>query len=747
MPGILAPRRLGPYYDMAKKTKQRKKKAAKRKLSSSRERPSSHAGDSADAMDAGENSSSEATSDDTAPTEASDLQKDPKTSTERGLKRSTPHDVDASVDPHAEPANGDSDGWTTIHRNKKAKKLPKEGKKKYPSIEFSHSARLDTNVRVSDLRDLILYIFADGVAPRWVSVSNRNQVRKIVAIMIPGIEEGMFQGSDVDLAPFMMPPRPETSGEEPRTTSPDDYYPRTLKPENLHPAMRSLAGMFNRLWPVKAPGDNRWARMHSPLAAFLTAPLPKKANDGNSNGAKPAREPPGFQTERTRLKEFITTRNELLENGYVLHPALVPAEERETYQLPPDWVATRVERVEEADVPEEDIEEGSITAGRDVLSLDCEMVMTGKEEFSLARISVVNWSGDVVIDRLVKPDKPVTNYVTQFSGITEELLKPVTTTLKDIQNELLDLIGPRTILVGHSLDSDLKALRLTHPFVVDTSIIYPHPRGPPLKSSLKYLTQKYLGRQIQQSHGSAGHNSIEDAKACLDLTRQKCEKGKLWGEYEGGGENLFRRLARAGSSYAPSSGPGSAGADRRTSAAVDWGNPSKGPGAGATHAIECRSDEEVTEGIIRAVQGDPDGAEIRAGGVDFVFARMRELEALRGWWNKNRSHDGSGPPNLEHLYIDGEASPLEVCLRRLVERLSRIYAALPPCTAVVLFSGSGDPREMSRLQDLRVKWRQEYNAPGSKWDQLSVKWTDVEEQALKKAVQKARGGMAFVGVK
>ncbi|KAL2107408.1 hypothetical protein VUR80DRAFT_5284 [Thermomyces stellatus] len=732
---------------MAKKTKQRKKKAAKRKHASARKKASSHAEDAPDAMDAGEDSSSELGSDDSAATEAPDHQKVPEISTSRGLKRSTPHDVDASVDPHAEAANGDSDGWTTVHHSKKAKKLPKKDKKKYPSIEFSHSARLDTNVRVSDLRDLILYIFADGVAPRWVSVSNRNQVRKIVAIMIPGMEEGMFQSSDVDLASFMKPPKWETSGEEPCKTNPDDYYPRVLKSENLHEAVQPLAEMFNRLWPVKAPGDNRWARMHSPLATFLTAPLPKKANEAGSNSTGPAKEPPGFQSERTRVKEFIASRNELLENGYVLHPALVTADEAKTYKLQADWVATRVDRLEDADVPEEDIEEGSITAGRDVLALDCEMVMTGQDEFSLARISVVNWSGDVVLDRLVKPDKPVTNYVTQYSGITEELLKPVTTTLRDIQNELLELIGPRTILVGHSLDSDLKALKLTHPFIVDTSIIYPHPRGPPLKSSLKYLTQKYLGRQIQQSHGVAGHNSIEDAKACLDLTRQKCEKGKLWGEFEGGGENLFRRLARAGSSYASSNANGNAGSDRRTSAAVDWGNPSKGLGAGATHAIECRSDEEVTEGVIRAVRGDPDGAEIRAGGVDFVFARMRELEALRGWWNKNRSHDGSGPPNLEHLYIDGDASPLEVCLRRLVMRLARIYAALPPCTAVVLFSGSGDPREMSRLQDLRVKWRQEYNTPGSKWDQLSVKWTDVEEQALKRAVRKARGGMAFLGVK
>jgi RNA exonuclease 1 len=90
---------------------------------------------------------------------------------------------------------------------------------------------------------------------------------------------------------------------------------------------------------------------------------------------------------------------------------------------------------------------------------------------------------------------------------------------------------------------------------------------------------------------------------------------------------------------------------------------------------------------------------------------------------------------------------VEVSVNRLVERLSRVYEALPPCTAFILFSGSGDPRDMSRLQGLRTKWKQEYNTPGMNWDQLSVKWTDTEEQALKRAVRKAREGIGFVAVK
>ncbi len=103
-------------------------------------------------------------------------------------------------------------------------------------------------------------------------------------------------------------------------------------------------------------------------------------------------------------------------------------------------------------------------------------------------------------------------------------MDPVTTTLADIQKELLELLTPRTVLVGHSLNSDLTALKLTHPFIIDTAIIYPHPRGPPLKSALKWLCQKYLGKEIQK--GQTGHDSIEDARAVLELVKQKCEKGE-----------------------------------------------------------------------------------------------------------------------------------------------------------------------------------------------------------------------------
>ncbi|PNY24831.1 exonuclease [Tolypocladium capitatum] len=679
--------------------------------------------------------------------------------TDDAMKRVAPEDTEADSrqsqsslkrpTPHGEDDGGGE--WQVVTRpSKKPKKVPRPGKS-YPALTFSPNARLHSKVSLNQLRDLVTYIFADGTGPQWINVSHRPQFRKIVAIMVPGLEEAMFK-ANVNYLTY----NDTAARDEPRAlTAPDGDYPRKLEKEGLPEALQPFADMFPHLWPIRTPGDEKQAKMHSPVAAFLTTPLPKEKTL-QKGGVKPATEPHGWKNERTRITEFLASADELAENGFVVHPVLLTEGAREKFVTPEGWVMTNVDKLEDGDVPESEIQDGSVTAGRDILGLDCEMCMTGENEFSLTRVSVVDWDGKILVDEFVKPDKPITDYVTKYSGITEAMLKDVKTTLRDIQQKLLKILHPRTILVGHSLESDTKAMQLSHPFIVDTSLLYPHPRGPPLKSSLKFLASKYLVRTIQNSD-TAGHDSIEDAKTCLDLVKQKCEKGRLWGTSDSNGENLFRRLARAGTTYKAQGGDAALGGIEagKTSAAVDWGQPCKGMGAGATYQLGCESDEEVATSVIRAVQGDADGREIRSGGVDFIWARMRELETLQGWWNNNRAENRNsdgGPPKQDAAEEelapgDSETSPLERALVKLSDRLTRIHDALPPCTGFIVFSGSGDPREMARLQQMQSRWRKEYNTPGKKWDDLSVQWTDRENQLLRQAVQRARSGIGFLTVK
>jgi RNA exonuclease 1 len=77
--------------------------------------------------------------------------------------------------------------------------------------------------------------------------------------------------------------------------------------------------------------------------------------------------------------------------------------------------------------------------------------------------------------------------------------------------------------------------KFAHPYVIDTSVIYQHPRGPPYKPSLKWLAQKWLSKDIQigdsmineSNKESIGHDSEEDARACAELLKLKMEKGQL----------------------------------------------------------------------------------------------------------------------------------------------------------------------------------------------------------------------------
>lgn len=94
-------------------------------------------------------------------------------------------------------------------------------------------------------------------------------------------------------------------------------------------------------------------------------------------------------------------------------------------------------------------------------AMDCEMVRTevGSE---LARITIVDRKAAVVYDTFVKPSAPVTDYATQWSGITPKNLEGVTTTLADVQKKLASLVDYKTILIGHSLENDLRAVKLAH---------------------------------------------------------------------------------------------------------------------------------------------------------------------------------------------------------------------------------------------------------------------------------------------
>lgn len=136
---------------------------------------------------------------------------------------------------------------------------------------------------------------------------------------------------------------------------------------------------------------------------------------------------------------------------------------------------------------------------------------------------------------MVKPSDEITDYVTHISGVSEQSLKGITTTLFDIQKKIQYHVDGDTILVGHGLVNDMKCLKMRHPYIIDTAVIYHHKNGPPYKPSLRDLSTRYLKRTIQvrdedKKPGDVlGHDPCEDAVASLELLERKLRYGLNYG--------------------------------------------------------------------------------------------------------------------------------------------------------------------------------------------------------------------------
>ncbi|ETN37019.1 uncharacterized protein HMPREF1541_08007 [Cyphellophora europaea CBS 101466] len=651
------------------------------------------------------------------------------------LSKQTPHAHHDLANGNSRDGADDNHGWQVAESSKKKKK--KKQKVEADSLPFLRfdPERQGAPVRIKDLQGLVLYTLADGVAPNWVAVKDAKSIKQALVLMVPGMDKAMLESAVAKLSA----PDAERDGADGVDTPADSMTPTAEEiiaqmTRGALPSTRTTEPLADYIIRIKAPGDPKTGRMHSPLQTMLISPEDKKEKS-NSHGRHAA---DVFQPVQTPLVTFIHSAEELCEADYPVHPAIFTNDvdaamektrREETRQSHSGgWVDTPVTHSTPQPASKDTVD--AVTQGLDVYALDCEMVMTDDDKYSLARISVVDWHGKVIMDELVLPDLPIKNYFTQFSGITEEKLKGVTTRLSDIQKSLSELFGPSVVLIGHSLESDFNALKMTHPFVIDTSMVYPHPRGLPLRSSLKFLTNKYLKREIQKG-GANGHDSVEDARAVLDLVRLKCEKGPTYGTLDMNGESIFSRLDRSA----------------KKTAIVEYGTPDRGFGRHASVKVGCKNDDEVADAIIEVMKPKSPATE----GAAFTWGRFRDMEAIRGW---NSSKHSSTSDKSGHRSTNSEAGTdatahherkVQAAEQQTVDRLVRVYEALDPSTLVIVYPGPGDMREVLRLQELQRQFKREFKV--KKWDELSVRWTDDEEQALRKAFNEARAGWALVCVK
>lgn len=151
------------------------------------------------------------------------------------------------------------------------------------------------------------------------------------------------------------------------------------------------------------------------------------------------------------------------------------------------------------------------------LAMDCEMVGIGfdAKKHMVARVSIVNQMGEVLMDRYVRPRERVVDYRTEVSGIRPADIANGED-FSRVQADVAALLDGR-ILVGHAVYNDLKVLTLQHPpkSIRDTS------RYRPLINritggstpSLKTLARCVLDVNIQTGE----HSSVEDARAAMRI--------------------------------------------------------------------------------------------------------------------------------------------------------------------------------------------------------------------------------------
>jgi RNA exonuclease 4 len=142
---------------------------------------------------------------------------------------------------------------------------------------------------------------------------------------------------------------------------------------------------------------------------------------------------------------------------------------------------------------------------------------------ALARVSIVDYNGQIVLDRYVKPLEPVSDYRTWVSGIHPHHLKNAPSFQK-VQRRVAKLLEGK-ILIGHAINNDLKALQLSFPesMIRDTSLFgdfRKFAKGKKDTPALKVLAKQLLDLDIQ----SSSHDSVEDARITMLLFQQGMEQ-------------------------------------------------------------------------------------------------------------------------------------------------------------------------------------------------------------------------------
>ena len=196
--------------------------------------------------------------------------------------------------------------------------------------------------------------------------------------------------------------------------------------------------------------------------------------------------------------------------------------------------------IEVNDQDEKENEEGEETLSENNTNIDMRVMKVTSKSFRK------NFKVKVLYDAYVRPTRNITDYRTQYSGITKERLEQDDViSLQECRRNVLELLssaadGRVVVLVGHALKNDFEVLNIQHPHNLtrDTASYRPYMRQTRKRyypRKLAELSREQLGIHIQNNgiskskynkngelneHYQIGHDSIEDAAASLLLYKK-----------------------------------------------------------------------------------------------------------------------------------------------------------------------------------------------------------------------------------
>ncbi|KAK4515473.1 Upstream stimulatory factor 1 [Mucor velutinosus] len=430
---------------------------------------------------------------------------------------------------------------------------------------------------------------------------------------------------------------------------------------------------------ISAAGFDQYKRVHDRFLDLLEVPLSK-------GEIKKKREEEDKDPDQKRAivpEVLIMTKEELQMEDFPIPMSLDP------YSVLEDgWVDT---------LP------GAGLTPKRLVALDCEMCKT-VNGYAVTRVALVDRDNNQLINELVKPSEEITDYVTHISGVDEKSLIGISTTLADIQKKIQKYVDGDTILVGHGLVNDMKCLKMRHPYIIDTAIIYHHKNGPPYKPSLRDLTVRYLKRTIQirdedkKPGEDKGHDPCEDAIASLELLERKLRYGINYG--------------LAGLS--------------QVETIIDFLKRSNQQGA----VIECNAD------LSQLMKN-----KLAENNTEDYCPKQTDEEVTQKVIEQHKHRD------LVLARFDLPQESEQERRRAFFSMFKEIHQAMEPNTAFCITTGYRSNKQRDQLREKRVEYKKKLKKVGLAEIPMEERWSIDDEHLLEKVADDTRRGFIFSSVK